>query len=400
MDENKPESSADSDAPEFPLFDGGSLFGLERPLKRLWFDRFSLLQRIILTVCVAWVPLAILAAIQGVALGRTQPESFLKDAGMYARFLVALPLLLQAPYRCRHNFQRIMQHFLESGLIRDDERERYRTILSSTMQLRNAPLTDWVFLALAYGYSAYLVAITVFAADFPSSWRALGYEEHRKLTLAGWWFVAVSQPVYTYVVVRFLYRVGLWWNALWQVSHLDLQIEGSHPDGGGGLMFLGLSLRPLEWPAAGLAASLASGLATFVLSAGQPVLNYKYLIGFIAAVITSLFVGPLLFFYNPLKNARFHAWLSHGVAVQEQVRQFERKWIDSRSRPADMLAVQDFSAVIDLNSTVAGVYRMTKLPFQRNQLLELITVALLPFAAVAALQIPLKDIWALFKMLM
>jgi hypothetical protein len=400
MDNNKPDSRADSNAPDFLIFDGGSFFGLEKTLKRVWFDRFSLLQRIILTVCVAWVPLVILAAIQGVAIGRTQPESLLEDAGMYARFLVALPLLLQVPYRCRYNFQRIMQHFLKSGLIRDADRERFLNILSSTLRHRNTLLLDWFFLVVAYGYSAYCVVVLVFAPDFPSSWRALGYEERRRLTLAGWWFVAVSQPLFTYVVVRFLYRVGLWWTALWQISNLDMQIEGSHPDGCGGLMFLGHSLRPLEWPAAGLAASLAGALATLILSAGQPVLNYKYSIGFIAAVITALFVGPLCFFYKPLKKARFNAWLRHSVTVQEQVRQFERKWVDSDSRPADMLTVQDFSAVIDLNSTVGEVYRMTRLPFQRNQLVELIVVALLPFAAVAALQIPIKDIWELFKILM
>ena len=86
-----------SKAADFPLFDRGSFFGLEKSAPRRWFDRLTLRQKILLLVSVTWIPMAVLAAIQGVAVGPTQPRSFLEDVGIYARFFIALPLLIAAP---------------------------------------------------------------------------------------------------------------------------------------------------------------------------------------------------------------------------------------------------------------------------------------------------------------
>lgn len=164
-------------------------------------------------------------------------------------------------------------------------------------------------------------------------------------------------------------------------------------------MFLGLSVGPCRFPAFALAASVAGGLADLVLATGASVVSFKYVIGVIAAVITILFAGPLCFFCDQLKGTKLREWLSHDRTVLEQLRQFEQKWI-GQSGQADMLKVPDFSAVIDLNSTVNTVHQMTKLPFRRSQLLEVIVAALLPFLPILALQIPIKGLLAMYKQLL
>jgi hypothetical protein len=398
-DENKPDSSAYSDTPDFLLFDEGSFFGFEKSRARMWFDRLTLRQQIMIVVSVTWIPMAILAAIQGVGVGPTQPRSFLEDAGMYARFFVALPILLVAPSKLAPRFQQIIQHFLSSDLVKETDRERFLAILTSTMRLRYSRVADWVCLAIAYGWSALHVFLPALAPAISATWRATGPAGQQSLSLAAWYLVAISQPVYGFVVLHFLYRVGLWWRSLWMISRLDLQLRAAHPDGGGGLMFLGLGLRPCRWPAFALATSLAGGLANVVLATGVSVVSFKYVIGVIAVVITALFAGPLCFFSDQLKRTGFRASLSHDQAVQEQLRQFEQKWI-GQSAQADMLAVQDFSAVIDLNATVEKAHQMGRLPFRRTQLLELLVAALLPFLPVLALQIPIKDLLTLVKQLL
>ena len=384
---------------DFLLFDEGSFFGLEKSSARRWFDRFTLRQQITTMVCVTWIPLAVLAAIQGVAVGPTQPRSFLEDAGMYARFLVALPLFLASPSKFRRTFQQIMQHFMNSGLVKETDRERFLAILTSTLKLRYSLVVDWICLALAYGYSAALVFLPALAPSRNATWRIVGPSEQPSLSLAEWYFGAVSQPVYGFIVLCFLYRVALWWRTLWLISRLDLQLRGSNPDGGGGLMFLGLSVRPYMGPAFALAAGLAGGVANMVLATGVSVISFKYVIAVTAVVITILFVGPLSFFYDQAGRARFRAWLSYDRAAQEQVRQWEEKWLE-HYRQADMLVVPDFSAVIDFNSTVDKVHQMKRLPLKRDQLLGLIAAALLPFLPVLALQIPIKDLLVMFRQLM
>jgi len=393
-DEVRSETSLSADTPVFLLFDGGSFFGLEKSFPRKWFDRFPLWQQIVMLVSITWLPLAILAAFQHVALGATQPRSFLEDVGMYARFLVALPILLVTPTKCRQTFQQIAQHFLSSGLVKETDRERFLAILTSTMRLRHLWIMDWGWLVLAYAWSSAFVFHPAVAPVISATWRTVGSGGQRSLSWAEWYFAAVSQPILGFVVLHFLYRVGLWWRTLWKISRLDLQLKGAHPDGGGGLMFLGLSLGPCRWPAFALAASPAGGLANVVLATGASVLSFKYAIAFIAVAILALFAGPLCFFHQQLRSIKMRAWLSYDRVAQRQIEQFDEKWIED-SKQSDLLTQPDFSAVIDYSSTVDKVHQMTRWPVQRRQLLALIGAALLPFVPVAMLEFSIKDLLTL-----
>jgi hypothetical protein len=145
-------------------------------------------------VSVTWIPMAILAAIQGVGVGPTQPRSFLEDAGMYARFFVALPILLVAPSKLAPRFQQIIQHFLSSDLVKETDRERFLAILTSTMRLRYSRVADWVCLAIAYGWSALHVFLPALAPAISATWRATGPAGQQSLSLAAWlWFVKTSR---------------------------------------------------------------------------------------------------------------------------------------------------------------------------------------------------------------
>jgi hypothetical protein len=267
------------------------------------------------------------------------------------------------------------------------------------MRLRYSRLADWLWLALAYAWSSLLVFHPAVGSVISTTWRTVGPVGQRSLSLAEWYFVAVSQPILGFVVMHFLYRVGLWWRALWRISRLDLQLEGAHPDGAGGLMFLGLSLGPWMWPAFALAASPAGGLANVVLATGVSVLSFKYAIVFDAVIITALFAGPLVLFHDQLKRARLRAWLSYDRAAHRQLEQFDEKWIGD-SKQDDLLASSDFSAVIDFNSTVDKVHQMTLFPIRRRQVLELTAAALLPFLPVAMLQMSIKDLLVLLRPLL
>ena len=347
-----------------------------------------------MVVSITWLPLAILASFQHVALAATQPRSFLKDVGIYARFFVALPILLATPTRCRETFQQIAQHFLNSGLVKEADRERFLAILTSTMRLRYSRVADWVSLALAYVWSSVFVFHPAVASVISATWRTVGPAEQRSLSWAACYFAMVSQPVLGFLVLHFLYRLGLWWRTLWRISRLDLRLKGSHPDGGGGLMFLGMSLGPCRWPAFALAASPAGGLANVILATGASVLSFKYAIAFTATAIMALFVGPLGFFYHQLRSTRMRAWLAYDRAAQRQLEQFEQKWIGD-SKQNDMLTQSDFSSVIDFSTTVAAVHQMTWWPVQRRQLLALAAAALLPFVPVAMLEFSIKDLLVL-----
>ena len=59
------------------------------------------------------------------------------------------------------------------------------------------------------------------------------------LTLAGWWCVLVSAPLFWFLVLRWLWRHLVWGLLLRDVAGLKLRLVATHPDGYGGLAFIG-----------------------------------------------------------------------------------------------------------------------------------------------------------------
>jgi hypothetical protein len=375
--ESTPVARCESPSPDLLLFDDFSIFGL------------STRRIAALAAAITWVPLIVLAAVQGLAWGPTRAESAILDPAMFARFLVALPILILAPYKCSQSIGAVARHFLQAGLVKETDRERFSAIVSSGMKLRNSRVAVWFCLGLAYAYSTILVRSVLPAMS--ASWRNPGSAGHASLSFAGWWFVGVSQPIFLFVLLRFLYRTGLWWQFLWRTSRLNLQLHAVHPDRAGGLGFLGLTLLAFRVPAFAISASVAGSLANLVLVMGARVhdLRYEFMGGLLTVV--SLFVAPLFFFYyRELLRTQHRDVLSYWALVEVQQRQFDQRWMGSEER--DMLGVADFSEATDLSSILERAQRMTLLPFQTNEILPLVAAALVPFLLALALEIPVMDI--------
>jgi hypothetical protein len=379
------------DPQNFLLFEGGPFFRLLRKgLGEIRLEPRSIARTLAACVLVTWAPMAVLAALQGVALGPSRAESFLFDAAMFARFWVALPLLLLTADACGPRLQRLVHYFEDAELLREADREHFRANVESAMRACDSGKMELLLLGLAFLDGAYLVAVVF--PGVPVSWRTAGPGGQLTLSWACWWLVLVSQPVYSFVVYRLLYRMLVWWKFLWRTSRLDLRLNASHPDGAGGLSFLGMSLSKFGFPAFALTASLAGGLANLVLHGEFKVEMYRYTVLFFVGIIVALFTGPLLFFYLQLKQTKVLGKLGYGWLSRRQLSRFEQKWVRDRGADEAILGAQDFSAVIDLSSTVGNVHSMRLLPFTYRELVPLISATLAPFLPVVALEIPVKEI--------
>jgi len=376
--ESRPDPVSESDSPDLLLFDDGSIL------------RFTSPQVAALTVAITWVPLIVLAAVQGLALGPSRAQSVLLDPAILARFLVALPILMIAPSKSAEIINGVAAHFLRAGLISGAEVDRYQAIVRQRTNLRKSRVAEYACLALAYAFSA--IFVFAFHRESALSWRTLDSAGHRSLSLAGWWFVTICEPVYLFVLLRFVYRIALWWVFLWKTSRLNLQLHSVHPDGAGGLGFLGLTLNAFRLPAFAISVSFAGGVADLVLLNGEPASELKYEIVALVLLVVGLFVAPLCLFYQrELSRARDRDVLNYWVLIEAQLRQFEKKWAASDSDRMATLTPGDFSQVTVPISILAGVREMTLLPFESKDVVLLVLTVLVPFIPVAALVIPLAS---------
>jgi hypothetical protein len=373
----------------FPLFEGGPFASVQATLRLSGTEQRHVRRRLIFAVLATWVSLAVLAGVQGRAIGPTWRESMLLDPAMHARYLVALPLLILATPGCRRRFQMIVPHFLDAGLVKEAERESFFANITAMLRWRDSGIAAAVLVALVVAYAVTFGTLSV--AKIPVSWRVLDMAGHRSLSLAGWWLVAVSEPLYKVVMLQLLYRLALWWRFLWKTSRLDLQLNPAHPDGAGGLAFLGIVLPTFSLPVFAVAISAAGALANLVLWTGASFANFQFAIVAFALAMVALIAGPLIFFSRQLYDAKQRAVLASGALAMRQLRAFEGKWLGT-SPPVsgEMLQAPDFSALADFNATVSSVHEMKMLPFGLKQLIPLAVAALLPFLPAVAIEIPLK----------
>lgn len=344
-----------------------------------------------LAVAITWVPLVVLAAVQGLAVGPSRVQSVLSDPAIFARFLVALPILILASNKCSHCIDEVTMHFRDAGLVTGADLDSFYATISSEIQLRESSAPNWICLAMAYAYSVLFVLLI--APTMSLSWRTVGSQERHNLSFAGWWFVLISQPIYLFVLLRFLYRTALWWRFLWKTSRLNLQLHAVHPDGAGGLGFLGLTLEAFSLPAFGIAASFAGGTANLLLLHSVPVSELRYVMAGVILIVVGLFVAPLPFVYfREMGKARTRDVLRYWALAEDQSRQFERRWITCNSQQVDSPSRATFSESASLSAILERARKMTMLPFELRDFSLLVVAAALPFLPVAALAIPLSKI--------
>jgi len=213
------------------------------------------------------------------------------------------------------------------------------------------------------------------------------------ISLAGWWRMLVSQPMFAILLVIWLWRLIVWALFLWRVSRLDLQLIPAHPDLAGGIAFVATSLRALQLVAFALAAPLAGSVASGLLYGSPAALPFRYVVAVALGVVLVLCASPLLAFFRPLVRARATGIFEYGQLAAAVGRRFEEKWIEARDRiDPSALEVQDFSATTDLYSVTANVRAMRLLPVDLRGLLPLVVATLLPFVPVLFMMMPVEQV--------
>lgn len=355
-------------------------------------------RRALIMVLVGWAPLMVLAGLHGLLTGPEPFVSLLREIGVHARYLIAIPLLVLAETECAARLSRITYHFMDSGIVPESQRALFGEAIASTRRRLHAGAAEAAVPALAYAVA--LLTIFTYAADQLPVWARSG-AGGLSLSPAGWWHTFVSLPLLLILIFGWMWRLLLWARLLWLLARLDLRLVASHPDRSAGLGFLGQSTRAFSVVALALAAIIAGRSARFVLDHGD--LPTPYLYGNIAslAVLMMLFVAPLLMFSPRLMQAWRTGECDYGTLASRVGSAFEQKWLAPDTRiDRDALDRPDFSATTDLYAVVSNVHEMRFVPVSARDLATLAAALLLPFIPVVLLAVPLELVWKGVKSLL
>jgi hypothetical protein len=286
----------------------------------------------------------------------------------------------------------IVGQLLDRGIIAPAVRPRFDAIVASTRRLRNS-VTAEIVLIVAAATVGYWIWRSAMSLHVDTWYVTLGPGGAERLTVAGWWYAFVSLTLFRFVLVRWYYRLVIWYVFLWRVVRLPLQLNPLHPDRAGGLGFLGNSvfafLPLLLAHTAGLAGVIAGRI--FHEGAKLPELQLE-LVGTVALVIVMVLL-PLTFFVFPLGRAKREGAREYGLLGMQYVDEFRAKWLGPR-RPSGepLVGTADVQSLADLAGAHDVLREMRMLPFGKQTLLGLAIVTALPYLPLALTMVPFEEL--------
>jgi hypothetical protein len=370
---------------------------IDHTLSGLKFTNTLIKKIVLITVC-SWLPLLILSAVQGLAIGKAVSIPFLLDISTHTRLLLVIPLLLIAEPLVEKVTQKTVEQFLNAELVREDDIPTFTVAVRQARRWQELILAELVLLGI-------LVAILGLHPQglqvrTLSTWIHPSPATSISLSLAGYWWLVVTL-IYRFLALRWIWRFFIWFRLLWQLAQLPLQLVPTHPDRTGGLAFLGDGQARFGILLLAASTHIAGAVANQILYAGKSLYDFQVTIAFYTVGIVLLVLLPLLAYVPKLFTLKEEGQLAYGVLTMAYSQLFDRKWIGKTPLTAEMLAeIADFSALADLGASFQVVKDMSIFPLDFDTLKLLVLATVLPFIPLVLSIIPLSEILARLRELL
>lgn len=383
---------------EFLLAHGGPFYALQRQLGLLREDAFRAGSRALLFVALAWgVPL-VFSMIAGTAYGPATDSPYLLDPGPWARFFVAIALFLLMEKKLEKQLRTYLLQFVRAPLLAPGSLESAATAVTRALKRRDANTAEAVCLLIAALISLALCQrlLTLDA----TTWAVQVAPDGNRLTLAGWWAVIVSNTLFAFLLLRWLWRLCIWGLLLRELAGLELRLVAAHPDGHAGLGFLGNYPNAYAPFVFAFSCVLGAAVANELLDGTLTTTTYGFIMAGWLLVILVLFAIPLQAFNKPLGKLKEQTLFSYSARATQHHRAVERELLGRNVAAAEDGDAATTDDIPDPAKAYAATGKLSSMLVSRTALLPLSAAALLPLVAAGTTQLPLKDILKVMKRLL
>ena len=370
--------------------EGGPLYRIEKRVGLIKEHAPLTIRRAALSMVITWVPLLILSAIQGRAAGHNVAMPFLRDFSAYSRFLLAVPLLLVAEVVLGPRIAEAAEHFITSGVVGESDYQKFDNHIDAGLRSRDSVLVEIVIAVIAYVGTFIASDATVVHV---STWRVNSIASSISHTWAGWWLMLVCVPLLQFLVLRWLWRLFLWFQFLNRVSKLDVQLFPTHPDESGGLGFVGEAQRFFGILLFAYSVGAVGVVANMVVYDKVPLKSFGAAIATYVVVALLIILGPLVIFTGRLLKTKRKGLHQYGALATTYTGSFQRKWIGNQNPEHEpLLGTGDIQSLADLGNSYGFIEKMGLLPLDFRTVIHLIVASLLPMTPLLLTVMPFKDI--------
>jgi len=368
---------------EFLIARGGPFYELQRQLRLLREDAFRAGSRALLFVGLAWgVPL-ILSLVAGNAYGPPADKPYLFELGAWARFFIAVGLFMLMERQVEERLRTHLQQFARAPLLAPDSFPAAAEAVTKALKQRDRCLAEALCLIMAILGTVVFYFRVIHGET--SSWLVQISPDGNALTLAGWWCVVVSNPLFLFLLLRWLWRLFVWSKLLRELASLELRLVATHPDGHGGLAFIGQYPNAYTTFVFGVSCVLGAAVAQELLDGSLTPTIFGYVVGAWLLIVLIVLSYPLLAFRKPL------------TALKEQTLLFCSSQATRHHRAAERgLLGRNISAAGDAEPATAAEIPDPSKMFEAARKLSVFLVD----RTALATQLPIKELLKIMKRLL
>jgi hypothetical protein len=380
--ENAPDPLVTAVPEEASFVRGGPFYRAQQAVGLLRANQWNLGRRLALLIAVGWIPLLVITAI----LNPTAIVSFLKDYRIHARMLIAVPVLLFGELLMESRFRAVLAHIRNVGLLDAPEMAAMDKVIVTLVRVRDSFLPELGVLALLVIHT---IASWRGLVD-STAWLASGTGASFHLSAAGWYAVAVSAPIFQFLLGLALLKWLLWTIFAFKLSRQPLKLIATHPDEHGGLGFLGITTSAFAPVAFAATAVIGATWRHDILHGGAHLMTFKLPAIALAVIVALLALGPLVFFVPRVAALRRKGILEYGILAQLHSAEFHEKWIVHRAgHEAEFLQAPESSSLADFGQVYEKIQAVKAFPADTGSLYSLAAAILIPALPTVLAEIPL-----------
>ncbi len=382
----------------FSLVAGGPFYLILRRLGLIGADQLTTLRTAAVLALLAWLPPALLAVAQSLVDSGYHGWGYFADLTVPTRYLIAIWAMVATERYADSRFKILGRQFRDAGLLSRDSLPRYEAALAIADRRSSSWIAEGIIVAVAIVHSGVIMGVVISLSG--SSWEGAMVGGQAQLSWAGTLVRYVSNPLFLFLTLRWIWWFLVWGGLLFRISRLPLHLIPAHPDRAAGLGFLAVYPSVFSGFSFALSCVISSAILKDLTLEQRPPEIVWFAIAAWLALNLMLFLGPLLIFAKPLFAARERALLEYGRMATRQHVTMHRKWTGKPEdeSPADSPALPSTG---ELNTTIQSIREMGYTPVNRMAVTQIVIAAGLPLLPVVLTLVPLDNLikWALGKFL-
>lgn len=342
----------------------------------------------IIVLCIAWLPLVIITAIDGTLYSGTGLP-FLKDLAIQGRLLIGIPMLILIKAVVYRRIPEVLQYISEV-LINPVDRDRFVSVaIQKAIKRTDSTLSEIIFLLAVVGFAlSPAEATSLFITDKESgTWLISVKEGKQAMSLASNWTQYISIPIFQFLLLRWIWRYIVWLTLLFRISNMNLNLKPTHPDGSGGVGVIFLAQRNfhLFFVVCGMVISSVM-INLFMLKTVTFETLKLQILGYVILAVFLIFI-PMLFFTRKLVKTKYQGQLELSRAGTNLSKKYEEEWIKpmgAEKRIADDTV--DPSMQVDYSGVHILLQEMRIIPIRLNDIFIMVVSLFIPFIPIFFIQ--------------